>query len=132
VQQLGNGLSRVLTQAMQEPKSTRPCFAVARFWLFLSSLSLKKFIAVQVVQALLHEAHLVDIDCGDGLGVGEDLLVGVAGEELDALVPLVGVVRVLAKHDTGQQLRPPLHQMLQPRQPGAHMGHDHILHPLNG
>ncbi len=65
------------------------------------------------------EAHLVDIHGGDSLGVGEDLLVGVAVEQLDALVPLVHVVRVLTQHDAGQKLRPPLHQVLEPCQPGV-------------
>ena len=45
---------------------------------------------------------------------------GLPAEELHALVPLVHVVRVLPQHDAAEQDGPPLHQVLQPRQPGPH------------
>ena len=63
-------------------------------------------------------SHLINIHSGDSLSVGQDLLVWLPIEELDALVPLVHIVWVLPQHDAAQQDGPPLHEVLQPRQPG--------------
>lgn len=72
---------------------------------------------LSIASKVASPTHLVHVNCGDSLCVGEDLLVRLPIEELDPLVPLMDVVRVLPQHHTAQQDGPPLHQMLQPRQP---------------
>mmetsp|Transcript_8812 Transcript_8812/g.18856 ORF Transcript_8812/g.18856 Transcript_8812/m.18856 type:complete len:284 (-) Transcript_8812:727-1578(-) len=57
--------------------------------------------------------RLLNVHRLDGLGVREDLLGGLPLKQLDALVPLGHIVRVLPQHHTAQQLRAPRHQPLQ-------------------
>ena len=61
-------------------------------------------------------ADLFNVHSGDSLCVGENLLVRLPVEQLDALVPLVHIVRVLPQHHAAEKDGPPLHKMLQPRQ----------------
>ena len=62
-------------------------------------------------------ADLFNVHSGDSLCVGEDLLVRLPIEQLDTLVPLVHIVWVLPQHHAAEKDGPPLHEMLQPRQP---------------
>mmetsp|Transcript_10728 Transcript_10728/g.26437 ORF Transcript_10728/g.26437 Transcript_10728/m.26437 type:complete len:340 (-) Transcript_10728:841-1860(-) len=68
-------------------------------------------------QAVRLAQRLVNVHRLDRLCVREDLLGGVALKQLDALVPLRHVVRVLAQHHAGQQLGAARHEVLEPRQP---------------
>ncbi len=63
------------------------------------------------------DAYLVCIHSLHRFSVGQNLAGGVAFKELHPLVPLMHRVGVLPKHHAAQQLRPALHQMLQPCNP---------------